>query len=815
MLRRRLSVAAALFGLVATLLPAAAGTAAAASLSTIYDSTPASSVGNLPSFGAEAYSFAEFGDEISIGGPAAALDNAVVTMSSWACQTGGGATCVTTAGSTFNLPITLKIYNVGASDTLGGLLASRTQTFTIPFRPTSDDGSHCSGDNTAWYQASSGNCYHGLANNITFDLSASHVVLPAKVIYGISYNTFSAGPSPLGVHTPADSLNIGWQESAPTVGTDVDSTHFWVNRTQPGGICESTQGTLSPESNSCALFDGGVPGTPAVQLNAQPLCTTICYVNSATGNNANGGADATHAKQTIQAGVDAVNTGGTVSVASGSYGEAVTVNRSTTIQGAQQGTAGTRHIGAESVVADPSGKTAFHVTASGVTIDGFTVQGNTNVNQFGAGIVVAPGTHATRIVNNIIQNNIVGVFPANNDGTKPSVIANNLFKNNTQAGAASGSDIYADQFSAGVGLSGLNISGNTFTNTAFVEDAWALGISNTDAAHFSGITFTGNTVNNHGRGAYLYSSAGSTISGNTIKGASHYAVGLFANDASNVDTSTTVTGNQIDGLGSGTGVIVDDGATGSVDHNVITGTTLAVLVENPDFSAAPAVLVNRNDFTGNATGVENDSGPTLNALCNWWGNVTGPTNAGNPGGTGSAVMGIASFAPWLPSSALNGTCNGGTSRGAKQAVLAQLQASVPTGNKDTDNKLNDAIKHLQNSLAANLWVDDNHVTDKDGHKVFDEEKAAAHSLGDIKNPSPALSTQINGWIGQLEYADQNLAQVASNDAVAANSDPKKIAAANKEMTAAQTELGKGHQDPAFDHWRNAWDQVTPTPPPAH
>ena len=47
-----------------------------------------------------------------------------------------------------------------------------------------------------------------------------------------------------------------------------------------------------------------------------------------------------------------------------------------------------------------------------------------------------------------------------------AVIQHNLFQNNTQPGPASGTDIYADQFTAGVG--GVNnalIDSNKFTNT--------------------------------------------------------------------------------------------------------------------------------------------------------------------------------------------------------------------------------------------------------------------------------------------------------------------------------------------------------------
>ena len=55
-----------------------------------------------------------------------------------------------------------------------------TQTSTIPWRPAADPT--CLGG-TAW-RAGNGQCYNGLAFNITFDLSSLNVTLPNDVIVG-------------------------------------------------------------------------------------------------------------------------------------------------------------------------------------------------------------------------------------------------------------------------------------------------------------------------------------------------------------------------------------------------------------------------------------------------------------------------------------------------------------------------------------------------------------------------------------------------------------------------------------------------------
>lgn len=65
--------------------------------------------------------------------------------------------------------------------------------------------------------------------------------------------------------------------------------------------------------DNLGLFSG--PASP---------CTSTCYVDAVNGNDAFGGATPGEAKRTIQAGIDAVQPGGTVRVLPGSYSEAAT-----------------------------------------------------------------------------------------------------------------------------------------------------------------------------------------------------------------------------------------------------------------------------------------------------------------------------------------------------------------------------------------------------------------------------------------------------------------------------------------------------------
>jgi hypothetical protein len=114
-----------------------------------------------------------------------------VTLSSQRCQSGGGATCVTPPGAVFTLPITVNLYAVGTGDSVGDLLATDTQTFRIPFRPSADlarckdkDGNPTG----AWYDAAAGRCWNGLANNISWDMGGRTLTLPDKVIVSVMYS---------------------------------------------------------------------------------------------------------------------------------------------------------------------------------------------------------------------------------------------------------------------------------------------------------------------------------------------------------------------------------------------------------------------------------------------------------------------------------------------------------------------------------------------------------------------------------------------------------------------------------------------------
>ncbi len=110
---------------------------------------------NMPSMGLEAYSLSRIGDRVQLkSGSPRTLYSIAIAMSSWACESGGWtSTCTTTPGATFSVPITLTVFN-----STGNPVATRLQTFSIPYRPSSDPS--CTGGK---WKAANGTCYNGFA----------------------------------------------------------------------------------------------------------------------------------------------------------------------------------------------------------------------------------------------------------------------------------------------------------------------------------------------------------------------------------------------------------------------------------------------------------------------------------------------------------------------------------------------------------------------------------------------------------------------------------------------------------------------------
>jgi len=328
----------------------------------------------------------------------------------------------------------------------------------------------------------------------------------------------------------------------------------------------------------------------------------------------------------INAAIGAANANETVEFAAGTYTQDVTINKVLTLTTPQTGNA-------------TSGRTALGVNES--TINGTVgVQADVDLDGFSF----------TRSLN--ANDGAIGVYiKAAGSGT---TVKNDFFKSITNAGT--GSQAAAQAIYLENGPNNVTITDNVIDGVSSERSAKGIfvGDSATDVAA-TGIDIERNTISNVSstqKGAYgITTNAGSsgshtgsaelTIKDNTITGLSSpgwvHAIGIEG-DA----PVAIITGNTISSIS-------DTDATGGLDQR-------AVWFEADAYLANASVHRNSLDVGSAAYGVivENSATTTVDATCNWYGSASGPGDQGP--GTGSKVSTHVTFAPWLITSNLNGSC---------------------------------------------------------------------------------------------------------------------------------------------------------------
>ena len=214
-----------------------------------YNSIPNVVLNNIPRLGLQSNHSNEYGDGLNLT-HTGALYSVSVVLNDWACQTGGGTTCASAAGSTFAEPVTVNVYSVTATGTrVGSLIATKTVTFNIPFRP-SQDPVKCTGASAGqFYSTPDQACSNGLSYVAFFDFTTGPAInVPAQIIVSVTYNTSTFGYAPYGNGAACfsgpngcayDSLNVSASGNGGPVGSVIDADGEFLYA-QAGFYCNNT-----------------------------------------------------------------------------------------------------------------------------------------------------------------------------------------------------------------------------------------------------------------------------------------------------------------------------------------------------------------------------------------------------------------------------------------------------------------------------------------------------------------------------------------------------------------------------------------------
>jgi predicted extracellular nuclease len=141
----------------------------------------------------------------------------------------------------------------------------------------------------------------------------------------------------------------------------------------------------------------------------------------------------------------------------------------------------------------------------------------------------------------------------------------------------------------------------------------------------------------------------------------------------------------------------------------------------------------------------------------------------------------------------------------KETASLDLSLLLPTGDKNTDKRINKAIEEIEASLNSRWWTSDQTITSK---KVFDRERNAIAQLELIVASGVPEASAAQAAIDVLVNADRQLAQIELIAAIARGGSASKIADAEAAMADAETFIALGLYVDAVNAYAAAWDAAT-------
>jgi parallel beta-helix repeat protein len=292
---------------------------------------------------------------------------------------------------------------------------------------------------------------------------------------------------------------------------------------------------------------------------------------------------------TIQAAINAANSGQTIRAFNGVYHENLVVNKALTIKAASS-----------PVIDGGAAGNCISVSANNVVISGFEIRNG--------------------------YNGISGQ-------TSGSTFSNNTMHDNLNIPGSAG---------VGILLWGDNDNNIITGNTIFDNDRQGIFIGYYDTTYIStGNIISYNTIYNNG--LYRYANG---------PDASDYGIQLWTAD-NNVIEYNEIYGHDDWFPWGGTfdfaqGIYLCDSDSNLVTHNYLHGNNYGVGLWHPS-RLVVTNTINYNNIAGNTGyGVCTfDSPPAVDARFNWWGDASGPTHPSNVGGLGDRISGNVDYSPWL------------------------------------------------------------------------------------------------------------------------------------------------------------------------
>jgi hypothetical protein len=132
----------------------------------------------------------------------------------------------------------------------------------------------------------------------------------------------------------------------------------------------------------------------------------------------------------------------------------------------------------------------------------------------------------------------------------------------------------------------------------------------------------------------------------------------------------------------------------------------------------------------------------------------------------------------------------------------QLNALVG-GDPETRRRYRNAVDALNGAIDSNAWLDGSHLRNN-GDMVFSAVATAARELLRIENPAPS----VTAIVAALADTARELAQIAIDQAVVANVNPRQIAAAQQKIQEGDASVASGDFVGAIQSFKHAWQPAS-------